>query len=55
MARTGSLVAGLVLLAALTAAAVVAALLREPSWRGLLQTTIRRSERGHPRWELLAQ
>ncbi len=55
MARTGSMVAGLILLGALTVAAVIAAVLRDSSWRGLLTTTIRRSERGHPRWELLAQ
>lgn len=55
MARTESLVAGLVLLTALTAAAVVAALIREPARREPLVTLLRRSERGHPRWELLAQ
>lgn len=54
MARTGSLIAGLLLLGALVTAAVIG-ILREPSVRGTLATTIRRSERGHPRWELLAQ
>lgn len=54
MGRTVSLIAGVSVIVALAIGAIVAALLRVPSWRGLLTAT-RRQDRAHPRWELLAQ
>ncbi|MCO5175583.1 MAG: hypothetical protein M9890_01215 [Thermomicrobiales bacterium] len=55
MGRTVSLIAGVSVIVALAIGAIVAALLRVPSWRGLLNTATRRQDRAHPRWELLAQ
>ncbi|MCC6935034.1 MAG: hypothetical protein IT333_00850 [Thermomicrobiales bacterium] len=55
MGRTVSLIAGVSVVVALAIGAIIAALLRVPSWRGLLTTAMRRTDRQHPRWELLAQ